>query len=837
MHHRFTLIVSLVLTTTTLAVGQDTAPPIPASAPAVESGAELDVLTRGPVHEAFAEQSSPNPRAGIIASTAPPEPVNEVPPDMRPEGDDVIWISGYWFWDDERDDYIWVSGVWRRVPPGRRWVPGYWQTTAAGCQWIAGFWSSDAADDVEYLDVPPESLESGPSSPAPSDDYFWMPGTWSWSLGRYRWRPGTWCVYRDNWTWVTARYVWTPRGCIYVPGYWDYPVTLRGHLFAPVYYRSPIFLSAGYTYRPTCWIGYESMLLHLFVRPRYHHLYFGDYYAPRYRQLHYTSCYSYHAHHPGYASLYVYYQHHYRQFGIDYCRRVSDWHHYYVAHADDRPAHIYGRSSHRRDHDVDRPRHHHDVIGRPYDSRAGDHLAGHRLVPVSRELNTEYRHRSDDLRKISRQRRQFEVTKRTPTTPKRPGSAAQLRSHGRLTLPKLPTASHAVAKTRTTTPPHGRRSIPSDILRANRATRSQMVVRTQDSNAALATPPRGTTVANDARRNRDTLLSGNLGDLTSRGHRQSKRVKSTADVAANRQKRQSKTPHSLFRPRTTPPATINRPPLPSKSVPSKSTPRKSLPSKSLPSRSTLPGRGRLQLPLTSGAVRRGTADPAVAGRVADTLQRRAAARTTPSRSAPPLLGRTSGPIGSAAAGKRGASRIGVPTAPHKPPPATIAPARPQRSVFGRPVQSPQTRSTGATKSTFSPSTSSHRATLLHSKRGRSAITTPTASAVPAHTRPTTASVLTQLRQRANSAAPPTARNRSTPASRRVTMPPTQPRAAISHTAASHSAASRRARLLQSIRSRPTVTVPKSSSSAHGPRRSATSAHGALRERRGERARE
>ena len=103
-------------------------PPLPEDA----ADPNVDVLTRGPVHEAFAEQVSPDPMEGITAPTAPPDPIPEIPPEVKPEGDDVMWIPGYWFWDEERRDYLWVSGVWRRVPPGRRWVPGYWQTAAEG---------------------------------------------------------------------------------------------------------------------------------------------------------------------------------------------------------------------------------------------------------------------------------------------------------------------------------------------------------------------------------------------------------------------------------------------------------------------------------------------------------------------------------------------------------------------------------------------------------------------------------------------------------------------------------------------------------------------------------
>ena len=91
----------------------------------------VEVLTRGPVHEAFAETITFDPEPGIVVPKAPPDPIEEMAPDQRPEGANVTWIPGYWGWDDERNDFLWVSGIWRALPPGRQWVPGYWGTVAA----------------------------------------------------------------------------------------------------------------------------------------------------------------------------------------------------------------------------------------------------------------------------------------------------------------------------------------------------------------------------------------------------------------------------------------------------------------------------------------------------------------------------------------------------------------------------------------------------------------------------------------------------------------------------------------------------------------------------------
>ena len=90
----------------------------------VEEG--VQVLTRGPVHEAFAETVTFDPKPGIVVPKAPPAEIEELPPEQRPEGANVAWIPGYWGWDDERSDFLWVSGIWRDLPPGRQWVSGYW---------------------------------------------------------------------------------------------------------------------------------------------------------------------------------------------------------------------------------------------------------------------------------------------------------------------------------------------------------------------------------------------------------------------------------------------------------------------------------------------------------------------------------------------------------------------------------------------------------------------------------------------------------------------------------------------------------------------------------------
>lgn len=246
----------------------------------------VEVLTRGPVHEAFAEPVAFDPRPGMVAPKAPPELIEEMPPEEKPEGENVVWVPGYWAWDTDREDFLWVSGIWRDMPPGRQWVPGYWEEAGegGGYQWVNGYWIDAEAEEVTYLPQPPATLEEGPSAPQPSQQHAWSPGYWYWVEEEYVWRPGYWFELRPDWVWVPAHYVWTPAGCVFVPGYWDYVVAQRGLLFAPVYVPQPVIAQPQFVYTPTVVIRDTVLVDHFWVQPNYGQYYFGDYYGPAYQQ-------------------------------------------------------------------------------------------------------------------------------------------------------------------------------------------------------------------------------------------------------------------------------------------------------------------------------------------------------------------------------------------------------------------------------------------------------------------------------------------------------------------------------------------------------------------------
>lgn len=301
-----------------------------------DSGQGVDVLTRGPVHEAFAETVTFDPQPGVVVSMDPREAIEEVPPDQRPDGANVTWIPGYWAWDDERDDFLWVSGIWRDLPPGRQWMPGYWSESARGSQWISGYWEDAGVSHVEYLPEPPLSIETGPSVDAPAPNQSWMPGSWIWRDGRYAWRPGYWAAGRSDWVWVPAHYVWTPRGYVFSDGYWDHTLERRGVLFAPVYFEKNVYARRGYSYSPSFAINLTVLSDNLFVRPRYTHYYFGDYYAPSYRESGYYASFSVQFSRRGYDPIYAHNRWEHRR-DPEWGRRVA------------------ARFQHRRDHEDARP--------------------------------------------------------------------------------------------------------------------------------------------------------------------------------------------------------------------------------------------------------------------------------------------------------------------------------------------------------------------------------------------------------------------------------------------------------------------------------------------------
>jgi hypothetical protein len=254
--------------------------------------ADVEILARGPVHEGYAEPSEREPTATPMVPKEPPKPIEELPPDQKPEGANVQWMPGYWGWDEDKKDFIWISGFWRNAPPGRTWVPGSWRKGADGWQWTGGFWADAKGGDkaqMNYLPPPPKPLDdAGATTPKPSDNHTYVPGTWVWR-DRWVWQPGFWSEYRPGWVWVSAHYRWTPAGYIFMDGYWDYPLAERGILFAPAYIPPAVYVQPAFVYTPTVVVREECLFGAFFCRRGFGCYYFGDYFAPTYASIGFVS--------------------------------------------------------------------------------------------------------------------------------------------------------------------------------------------------------------------------------------------------------------------------------------------------------------------------------------------------------------------------------------------------------------------------------------------------------------------------------------------------------------------------------------------------------------------
>ena len=137
---------------------------------------------------------------------------------------------------------------------------------------------------MTYLPTPPPPPEVAPPGQPPTQDTFFVPGSYVWGDARYAWRPGPWRApgATPAYVWVPAHFRWTPSGHIFIAGYWDLAVSRRGMLYAPVTI-DPAVITVGYVYTPAYAVTDTLVVDSLFVRPAYCHYYFGDYYEPRYR--------------------------------------------------------------------------------------------------------------------------------------------------------------------------------------------------------------------------------------------------------------------------------------------------------------------------------------------------------------------------------------------------------------------------------------------------------------------------------------------------------------------------------------------------------------------------
>ncbi len=385
--------------------------------------AAVDVLMRGPVHEAFAEVHQNDPAPSPLVERQPPEPIDEVPPEFKPDGRDVQWIAGYWAWDDGRNDFVWVSGGWRDVPKGRRWEPGYWHAVEGGFRRVSGYWAEVEPTQLGYLPNPPASIESGPSYAAPSADHYYVPGYWTFQSNTYRWRPGYWVPRVSDWVYIPARYYWTPHGCVFRSGYWDRLLSARGWLYAPICFDRSAYVFETYRYRPSYLIQFDyDFLVHLFVHPSRSYYCFGDWYGVQHLGRPYYPWVDYHHYRGHYDPLLSYY----RYAPLRYQdTTVFDWlYHQHRIYASD---HTY------------RPRHtHRDQIR--YQQKTHNRQIDTHLKRAN------YLKQIDDLVHYKRYKQELETAARRHRASSTPGS--RITATPRTTNPSVPRVNYGQEKLR-----------------------------------------------------------------------------------------------------------------------------------------------------------------------------------------------------------------------------------------------------------------------------------------------------------------------------------------------------------------------------------------------------
>ena len=221
-------------------------------------------------------------------------------------------------------------------------------------------------------------------------------------------------------------------------------------MFAPVYFESGVYARRGYRYSPTIVIGVGVFSDHLFLRPRYHHYYFGDYYAASYSSGGFYASFSFESRHYGYDPIFAHERWEHRQ--------DHEWEH-----------HVETTYQYRRDHEDARPprtwaaQRSISVSVRSKDNSLGiaasfDQVSKRkdgpmRFQPVARKEKQQLVQREQEVRKSRDERRTLEATtvetskaetgkQSKPSTVKLPKSPIVAKSSDQLGKEQAPPSPH-----------------------------------------------------------------------------------------------------------------------------------------------------------------------------------------------------------------------------------------------------------------------------------------------------------------------------------------------------------------------------------------------------------
>ena len=228
-------------------------------------------------------RSSTIPRLAPSFAKEPPQPIQEMPPDQKPAGQNIQWIPGYWAGTSRATTSSGsaASGASRRPIVSGFPATGTKSTGATSGSREPGFRSvreTRAKPAVVLAPAPAEPRSRSQHAPALSqrelDSRLLVLASVGIRLAAriLGGRPAqldldarALCLDPE---WLSLR-----------AGYWDLPVANRGLMFAPVYYPQPVYAQPNFVFTPSIGIVGSAVTANLFVQASTNQYMFGNFYA------------------------------------------------------------------------------------------------------------------------------------------------------------------------------------------------------------------------------------------------------------------------------------------------------------------------------------------------------------------------------------------------------------------------------------------------------------------------------------------------------------------------------------------------------------------------------
>jgi len=210
-------------------------------------------------------------------------------------------------------------------------------------------------------------------------------------------------------------------------------------MFAPVYYEQPIYRRANYYYSPTTVIDLAVMLTSLFVQPRSHHYYYGDYYDRRYEERGFYPWYSRQVSRYGDDPIYAHYRSRQLLQDPDWDTHVDEQYRYRREHIDARPPQtlalqlniVNNQSTGAREN---------VILGRSLTEAIQSRTLPHRFTPVNMDERKQIETRGREVHKLQSERARIEMPTRETQRSSRDRETAQ---PVRMRLPASPVAARS----------------------------------------------------------------------------------------------------------------------------------------------------------------------------------------------------------------------------------------------------------------------------------------------------------------------------------------------------------------------------------------------------------